>query len=249
MPLCRICKEDTSDGIHLSDGGIVHESCLEAIQSQIKETNNEISVQLIKLSNLKSEIERREGLVFKIVSIFAKPNEDIADIEKKIQTIRRNVDQLTTRIRSLIDTSVSIYDYFLTYPPDWDERRRQVEERDGNQCSKCPNRIHLHLHHIKPLSIGGSNKISNLELLCRDCHSELHGGSDFTGEFTQTETAFSKRVTNALPLTIGSLRRATIIRELSSLQNLSILITREILDQRSVFVVIANFEMKTVHLH
>ena len=96
----------------------------------------------------------------------------------------------------MIDTSVSIYDYFLTYPPDWDERRRQVEERDGNQCSKCPNRIHLHLHHIKPLSIGGSNKISNLELLCRDCHSELHGGSDFTGEFTQTETAFSKRVTN-----------------------------------------------------
>ena len=54
----------------------------------------------------------------------------------------------------------------------------------------------LHLYHIKPLSKGGDNNISNLRLLCENCHSRVHGGRNFSGVLDQTETAFSKRVAN-----------------------------------------------------
>lgn len=77
-----------------------------------------------------------------------------------------------------------------------EDRKNEVIKRNGNQCDKCGSRIHLHLHHIKPLSKGGSNKISNLKLLCEDCHLKTHGRKEFSGEFSSSETAFAKRVAN-----------------------------------------------------
>lgn len=196
MPSCRICRGVVPEGIHLSDGGMIHESCLESIQGKELEIKNEIYAQQEILNRLKGEIERREGLIFKILSIFSKPDVDIVDIEKKIQTIKKNIEQLSSSFVSLQANSATLYDYFLTYPPDWEERRRQVVERDGDQCSKCGNWSHLHLHHITPLSKGGSNKIINLKMLCENCHSKDHCGRDFSGEFNSSETAFSKRVAN-----------------------------------------------------
>jgi 5-methylcytosine-specific restriction protein A len=32
------------------------------------------------------------------------------------------------------------------------------------------------VHHIKPLSQGGDDSVSNLVVLCRDCHAEMHSG-------------------------------------------------------------------------
>ena len=33
----------------------------------------------------------------------------------------------------------------------------------------------LHAHHVLPLSKGGSNSLSNLKVLCKQCHSAEHG--------------------------------------------------------------------------
>ena len=176
---------------------MIHESCLDSIQVQEHEIRNEIITQQDKLNRLWSEIERREGLVFKIVSIFSKPDVDTAEIEKSIPITESKITQLSSALGSLQARVAPIYDYFLTYPPDWEKRRDEVAKRDGEQCSKkCSSWRQLHLHHIKPLSKGGSNKISNLKLLCEKCHSMKHGGRDFSGEFSNSETAFSKRVAN-----------------------------------------------------
>lgn len=140
------------------------------------------------------EVQRRKGVGFKIISMFSKPIVSTIDIERELQTIEEVVSELSIKLNLLRDYNVSLYDYFLTYPPDWDRRRNQVIERDGEQCNECGNRHHLHMHHITPLSQGGSNKVSNLILLCENCHSEEHNGRDFSGEFNKTETAFSKRV-------------------------------------------------------
>ncbi|MCG8471617.1 MAG: WYL domain-containing protein, partial [Desulfobacterales bacterium] len=43
---------------------------------------------------------------------------------------------------------------------------------------------------------GGNNKIENLTLLCEDCHSDQHGGRSFSGDFSNKESAFSKRLQN-----------------------------------------------------
>jgi len=196
MSLCKICKRSVFDGIYFSNGGMIHESCLESIQAKELEIKNEIYEQQRIINGLTRKIERRKGLIFKFVSIFSKPSSDLDDIEGEVIIAQENIKQLSIRLSPLKAIIALIYDYFLTYPPDWEERRKQVVERDSNQCSKCGEWGHLHLHHITPLSMGGSNKITNLKLLCENCHSKKHGGRDFSGDFNSIETAFSKRVAN-----------------------------------------------------
>lgn len=66
---------------------------------------------------------------------------------------------------------------FISYPPDWNERRKIVLERDGYCCQQCFYPIgfkrrarQLQVHHIKALSEGGNNSIDNLVTLCHICH-------------------------------------------------------------------------------
>jgi len=66
------------------------------------------------------------------------------------------------------------------YPSDWDNRRRNVYQRDNYTCRNCGQKggpygnTELHAHHIKPISQGGSHSYDNLVTLCRACHQEQH---------------------------------------------------------------------------
>ena len=64
------------------------------------------------------------------------------------------------------------------YPPDWDARKEAVKGRDSYTCQDCGIEAggakQSHVHHIKHLSNGGPNYLSNLELLCVDCHNDRH---------------------------------------------------------------------------
>ena len=61
------------------------------------------------------------------------------------------------------------------YPPDWDDIRRNVYCAANYRCQNChTGDRQLHAHHIVPLSLGGTNSLSNLACLCRDCHKKLH---------------------------------------------------------------------------
>lgn len=44
----------------------------------------------------------------------------------------------------------------------------------GGVCLYCGSSDMLNIHHIIPLSKGGVHKMSNLELVCRKCHHEIH---------------------------------------------------------------------------
>ena len=61
------------------------------------------------------------------------------------------------------------------HPDDQADRRKRVLRRDDHQCRKCGgSRESLHVHHVRPISQGGSHDISNLEALCRSCHAKEH---------------------------------------------------------------------------
>lgn len=54
----------------------------------------------------------------------------------------------------------------------WDDKRRQVWERDGQQCVHCHASVALNACHIDHIRSGklGTNELSNLRTLCRRCH-------------------------------------------------------------------------------
>ena len=56
---------------------------------------------------------------------------------------------------------------------------RQLYDKQKGFCSFCNGRItssdkDLHIHHLKPISYGGDDKLNNLRLIHHDCHSEIH---------------------------------------------------------------------------
>ena len=63
---------------------------------------------------------------------------------------------------------------FKEYPENWDNIRLLALQRDNYECGNCKSNKNLHVHHIVPLSRGGSNNLSNLRTLCEDCHKKLH---------------------------------------------------------------------------
>ena len=59
------------------------------------------------------------------------------------------------------------------------KKRMKVLNRDNRKCRICgrsPERnsdIELHIHHIRPWSLGGLSNIENLVTLCHTCHNGL----------------------------------------------------------------------------
>ncbi len=49
--------------------------------------------------------------------------------------------------------------------------RSEVWRRDMGMCSKCGAKENLQFDHIIPVSKGGSNGVSNLQLLCQGCNA------------------------------------------------------------------------------
>jgi len=67
------------------------------------------------------------------------------------------------------------------YPSNWNSIRKKVYKRDNYTCKNCGakggphGQAELHAHHGVPLSKGGSNKLSNLQTYCKECHNAIHG--------------------------------------------------------------------------
>jgi len=68
--------------------------------------------------------------------------------------------------------------------PAWVSKLRQwdvsgAKSPHGHTCTRCgesdPGK--LEVHHILPLSEGGTNRIENLTTRCRACHLEAHRGA------------------------------------------------------------------------
>ena len=62
----------------------------------------------------------------------------------------------------------------VTPGSNWDLLRKNVMKRDDYKCSSCGSTSNLTIDHKIPLSLGGTNALSNLQTLCRDCHEDKH---------------------------------------------------------------------------
>ncbi len=55
-----------------------------------------------------------------------------------------------------------------------EEIKQKVFDKKGYVCSDCGVREDLDVHHILPRKMWWRDIISNLKVLCRDCHEKLH---------------------------------------------------------------------------
>ncbi|MEA2067473.1 MAG: HNH endonuclease [Thermotogota bacterium] len=162
----------------------------ELYESQIKELNRKIHI-------AQQEIKRQEGVIFKIFSFFSGQKDNIQSFLQYISKHEMMLQKLSSNLEITLQQLKSIYDYFLTYPPDWEERRQAIIQSRGRRCEKCGRSTrNLHIHHITPLSKGGSNRLDNLEIPCESCHKKEHGGLEFGYEFNDNDkkSVFSKRL-------------------------------------------------------
>lgn len=68
----------------------------------------------------------------------------------------------------------------MNYPPDWPSRKDKIKRKYDWECQICGLKggprgdDELHVHHILPICKGGGHGLSNLTLLCDQCHSRYH---------------------------------------------------------------------------
>jgi uncharacterized membrane protein YuzA (DUF378 family) len=64
--------------------------------------------------------------------------------------------------------------YLLT--SHWKSLKERCRKRDENRCQQCGSSESLNVHHWSYKNRGDSKReIDDLELLCKDCHEEVHG--------------------------------------------------------------------------
>lgn len=78
--------------------------------------------------------------------------------------------ELTERDRLVLQ----VFNHWPGYPPFWKYLRSIVLAKDSNRCqvAGCPSRLELHVHHMQPVSSGGTHTPDNLVSLC-DFHHAL----------------------------------------------------------------------------
>ena len=70
-------------------------------------------------------------------------------------------------------------------------KKRELERKTGFKCEICGRRnedITPDIHHIKSREDGGSNRESNLIVLCPNCHKRAHAGAITHSELKQAVT-------------------------------------------------------------
>jgi 5-methylcytosine-specific restriction endonuclease McrA len=64
----------------------------------------------------------------------------------------------------------------IYYTADWKRARAIALRAYDHRCAYCGTSDNLHVHHLQSVNEGGSNDVSNLQVLCGSCHGRQHGG-------------------------------------------------------------------------
>jgi len=124
---------------------------LQKENATLQETNHKLRTNDVKLSASREPYYRKRYKILK----------------KELNALRKQNRQLSRRLKKNSIANVE---------PLTKKLKNEVYERDGNKCCKCSSTNNLSIDHIVPRVIGGTNHISNLQLLCKTCN--LNKGLD-----------------------------------------------------------------------
>lgn len=58
--------------------------------------------------------------------------------------------------------------------------KQLLRDNLGDKCVNCNSDYKVEYHHIVPLALGGTNRLSNIVPLCYQCHKAAHNGRHMT---------------------------------------------------------------------
>lgn len=176
---CRFCNASGGDRIALLDGSMLHQSCYNEILNQIDQINNYVQTLDGRIKKTDSKVLTTKSFVRRINAFFEKrsikpsANEILQKNSSNLKSERKIMFEKRSAFTNLLS---QIYDVWPTYPPDWSERQERARTARGKSCSSCGSSGPLDIHHLRPIREGGTHRVDNLALLCRECHEDAHGG-------------------------------------------------------------------------
>jgi HNH endonuclease/WYL domain len=175
---------------------MLHHQC----HNNLAETNTKIdaAIQDLKSRSALAEdrLRRANSLFYKLRRAVGGEAIDIAACEHELSKNTDVLQQLMERKTEITKKLTVLYDYWPSYPPDWEQRKREARA-ETHSCSRChSSRSMLHVHHKQPVAKGGNHTFENLIVLCEKCHSRKHGGREFTygNDDEVGESSFEKRL-------------------------------------------------------
>jgi len=145
------------------------------------------------LGMARSRLRRESGLLRSVARLLGSRDRTL-ELKSHVESLEHRSRETASRRDRLRRELQDVWDYWLDYPPDW-ERRREEALGGGRGCRRCGDvRGSMHVHHLTPISRGGSHRPENLTVLCATCHSNAHGGRDFEKHHRTGPTAFARKV-------------------------------------------------------
>lgn len=189
---CPVCFSSAFIGVSLSNGEILHSSCLQRITDALADANLARSLQRIQVASLRKQLTRQETYLGKVVRFFGR-GADLETLRSRVAAAEASTQLAEGACESAKAKATPVFDVMLDYPPDWPLRSAAVVARD-KVCTSCGSGKTLQAHHVVPLSKGGTNRLGNLKLLCEQCHQRMHGGKEFSSNKSVEPLAIADRV-------------------------------------------------------
>ncbi len=181
---CIICNKECDYDLMLINGSRYHHLCYDSINDKYKFDLSLYLQNTFKRKQLANELEKYKSIVNKIYRLIKNdPKVDIQDLKIKINELDNTILILNKNINQYKQILFEIHSFWPSYPPDWEDRKKIIQDRTNKCCEVCGiDRRELHLHHKIPMHKGGNHTLSNLEYVCVNCHSRKHGGRTISVE-------------------------------------------------------------------
>ncbi|USN96038.1 MAG: WYL domain-containing protein [Candidatus Nomurabacteria bacterium] len=116
--------------------------------------------------------------IIAVIEHFSEKKDRLSGVESKNTNSADDLDRISGSTLDSVDPTViprnpwdgDINGRTVAQGSSWDLLRKDVLSRDSYRCTNCGSRSNLTVDHKVPLSLGGTNIMSNLATLCKDCH-------------------------------------------------------------------------------